>query len=75
MSGKVEFYRHQLGEEEARELAVVEFTHNGHCLRAQGPLGIPIYRIPHVIPASAVRSVTMVASKEVIYEAPSVGDA
>jgi hypothetical protein len=65
----------QLGEEEARELAVVEFTHNGHCLRAQGPLGIPIYRIPHVIPASAVRSVTMVASKEVIYEAPSVGDA
>jgi hypothetical protein len=62
----------QLGEEEARELAVVEFMHTGYCLRAQGPLGIPIYRIPHVIPASAVRSVTMVAGNEVIYKAPSV---
>ena len=64
----------QLGEEEARELAVIEFTHNGHCLRAQGPLGIPIYRIPHVISASAVRSVTMVAGNEVLFEAPSSRD-
>ncbi len=64
----------QLGEEEARELAVVEFTHNGHCLRAQGPLGIPIYRIPHVISASAVRSVTMVAGNEILYEAPGTRD-
>jgi hypothetical protein len=64
----------QLGEEEARELAVVEFTHNGHCLRAQGPLGIPIYRIPHVISASAVRSVTLVSGNEILYEAQAIRD-
>ena len=62
----------QLGEEEAGDLAVVEFMHNGQCLRAHGPLGIPIYRIPHGIPASAVRSVTAVAGNEVLYETPSV---
>jgi hypothetical protein len=61
----------QLGEEEARDLAVAEFTHNGQCLRAHGPLGIPIYRIPHLIPASAIRSVTVVAENEVVYERPS----
>ena len=60
----------QLGEEEARELAVTEFAHNGQCLRGHGPLGIPIYRIPHAIPSSAIRSVTAVAGNQVLYEAP-----
>ncbi|MGH2346692.1 MAG: hypothetical protein ACRDG4_15815 [Chloroflexota bacterium] len=60
----------QLGEEEARDLAVAEFTLNGQCLRAHGPLGIPIYRIPHLIPASAIRSIAVVAGNEVVYEAP-----
>ena len=59
----------QLGEEEARQLAAVEFEVTGSCIRAQGPLGIPIYRIPHPIPAQSVRSVTLVATGERIYEA------
>lgn len=59
----------QLGEEEARDLAVAEFSHNGQCLRAHGPLGIPTYRIPHAIPPSAIRSVTAVAGNEVLHEA------
>ena len=54
----------QLGEEEARDLAVAEFSHNGQCLRAHGPLGIPIYRIPHAIPPTAIRSVAAVAGGE-----------
>jgi hypothetical protein len=57
----------QLGEEEARDLAVAEFTYTGSCLRAHGPLGIPLYRIPHSVPASAIRSLTAVASGEVLY--------
>ncbi len=57
----------QLGEEEARELGVAEFSHSGQCLRAHGPLGIPTYRIPHSVPASAIRSLTAVASNEVLY--------
>ena len=60
----------QLGEEEARDLAVAEFGHNGQCLRAHGPLGIPIYRIPHAIPSSAIRSVTAVAGNQVLFAAP-----
>jgi len=58
----------QLGEEEARELAAVEFSFSGTCIRAQGPLGIPIYRIPHAIHADAVRSVTIVNGNRVAFE-------
>jgi hypothetical protein len=59
----------QLGEAEARELAAVEFTHTGTCIRAHGPLGIPLYRIPHTIAPGAIRSVTLVGTGEVIYQA------
>jgi len=62
----------QLGEEEARQLAAVEFDLTGSCIRAHGPLGIPIYRIPHPIAAHSVRSVTLVAGGERIYEAPAL---
>lgn len=66
----------QLGEDEARVLAVAEFTFTGSCLRAHGPLGIPLYRIPHSVPASAIRSMTAVASGEVLYRSgePAVAD-
>lgn len=59
----------QLGEAEARELAAVEFSYTGACLRAHGPLAIPLYRIPHSIPPAAIRSVTVVASGDVTYQA------
>lgn len=62
----------QLGEEEARHLAVVEFAYGGQCLRAQGPLGIPLYRIPHNIPPSAILSVTTVATGAITYQAAPV---
>jgi hypothetical protein len=61
----------QLGEDEARELAAVQFSFSGTCLRAQGPLAIPIYRIPHAVQPAAVRSVTMVNGNRVIFEAAS----
>jgi hypothetical protein len=61
----------QLGEEEARHLAAVEFAYSGQCLRAQGPLGIPLYRIPHTIPPSAILSVTAVATGAIAYQAPA----
>lgn len=60
----------QLGEEEARGLSVVEFSYTGSCIRAHSPLGIPLYRIPHSIPPPSIRSVTIVASGEVAYQAP-----
>jgi hypothetical protein len=59
----------QVGEEEARTLAAVEFAFTGTCIRAQGPLGIPIYRIPHAIHADAVRSITIVDGNRVTFEA------
>ena len=59
----------QLGEEEARTLAAVEFAYSGTCIRAQGPLGIPIYRIPHAIHPDAVRSITIVDGNRVTFEA------
>jgi len=59
----------QLGEEEARELAVAEFSYTGSCIRAHGPLGIPLYRIPHSVPPTAVRSLTNVATGEILYQA------
>ena len=59
----------QLGEEEARELAVVEFSYGGSCIRAHGPLGIPLYRIPHSIAPQAIRSVAIVATGELHYQA------
>jgi hypothetical protein len=59
----------QLGEDDARDLAVVEFLYGGSCIRAQGPLGIPLYRIPHAVPASAVQSITQVDGNRPIYEA------
>jgi hypothetical protein len=59
----------QLGEEEARGLGVVEFRFSGSCLRASGPLGIPLYRIPHAIPASSIVSVSMVAGNEILFPA------
>lgn len=62
----------QLGEEEARHLAAVEFTYSGQCMRAQGPLGIPLYRIPHSVPPSAILSVTTVATGAVTFQASSV---
>ncbi len=58
----------QLGEEEARTLAAVEFAFGGTCIRAQGPLGIPIYRIPHAIHADAVRSITIVDGNRVTFD-------
>lgn len=62
----------QLGEEEARGLGVVEFRFSGSCLRASGPLGIPLYRIPHAIPASSIVSVSMVAGNEVLFQAAAL---
>ncbi len=61
----------QLGEEEARDLVAVEFAFSGTCIRAQGPLGIPMYRIPHAIHADAVRSITIVNGNRVTFEAPA----
>ena len=61
----------QLGEEEARDLAVVEFVYAGPCLRAHGPLGIPLYRIPHTITSHAIRSVTTVATGKIFFQVPS----
>jgi hypothetical protein len=46
---------------------VAEFSYTGSCLRALGPLGIPLYRIPHSVPASAIRSLAAVATGEVTY--------
>lgn len=62
----------QLGEEEARDLAVAEFTYAGACIRAHGPLGIPLYRIPHHVPPAAIRSLTSVPTAEVLYQAPEL---
>jgi hypothetical protein len=59
----------QLGEDEARDLAAIEFSYVGNCTRAQGPLGIPIYRIPHPVSATSVRSITLVNGNKVTYEA------
>jgi hypothetical protein len=59
----------QVGEEEARDLAVVEFQYAGPCLRAHGPLGIPLYRIPHTITSQAIRSVMVVATGQVLFQA------
>ncbi|MDB5059126.1 MAG: hypothetical protein JWO59_2598 [Chloroflexi bacterium] len=59
----------QLGEDEARDLAAVEFYYTGNCTRAQGPLGIPLYRIPHPVPASSIRSITQVNGNKITYEA------
>jgi hypothetical protein len=65
----------QLGEDEARDLAAVEFSYSGQCMRAQSPLGIPLYRIPHSIPPSAILSVTTVAAGTITYQAPVATEA
>jgi hypothetical protein len=59
----------QVGEEDARDLAAVEFLYSGSCIRAQGPLGIPLYRIPHAVAASAIQSITQVDGNRQIFEA------
>jgi hypothetical protein len=58
----------QLGEDEARDLAAVEFGYTGTCIRAQGPLGIPMYRIPHAVHSDQVRSITLVNGNRRIFE-------
>jgi hypothetical protein len=60
----------QLGEDEARDLAAVEFSYDGTCVRALGPLGIPLYRIPHAVPSTAIRSIAQVNGNKVLFEAP-----
>jgi len=61
----------QLGEDEARQLAAVEFLYAGSAIRAQSPLSIPLYRIPHAVPALDVRSITIVDGNKSVYEATS----
>jgi hypothetical protein len=63
----------QFGEDAARDLAAVEFSFAGTCIRAHGPLGIPLYRVPHAILASNVRSIILVDGNRAIYEAPAGG--